>query len=245
MTLRRRDDFSLKVKDMLAKRVAFRCSNPTCNVQTAGPHSEPIRYVNIGVACHVTAAAAGGPRFDASLTPAERSSIENALWLCQACAKLVDSDSERYPVEMLKGWKVAAEARALRDMKGEGFNDLLPQPAFAIHAAIPRIGGLVYEEARAKLIHAGWQPRMNHFSYGQKSDLQCGNGLYFWQKGFWEIVNAWGTGLSQCLFGFTDVYGNVLAVVTVGEILEELGTAAYVSKWYFSDEDDLASYACL
>lgn len=68
--------------------------------------------MNIGVAAHITAAAPGGPRYDASLPNKERKSAENGIWLCQICAKLIDNDPERYPVEVVYEWKRGAEARA-------------------------------------------------------------------------------------------------------------------------------------
>ena len=41
---------------------------------------------------HICAAAQGGPRYDASMTPEERKSFENGIWLCQSCSKLIDTD---------------------------------------------------------------------------------------------------------------------------------------------------------
>jgi hypothetical protein len=230
------DEFSVSVKDALAKRVALRCTNPNCNKTTTGPHSDPNRSINVGVASHITAAAAGGPRFDNSLTLEQRASIDNGIWLCQSCAKLVDSDSERFSVARLKAWKVGAEARALRELKAEDAAEYFPQPPSAMHAPIPRIGGMPYEEARQLLLDAGWQPRSRHWSHGSSPNLQAGNGLYFWNKGYWEIINAWPTGLAKCTFGFHDVYGNLLTVVTMGEVLEELDATAHVQNWYFEKE---------
>ncbi len=112
-----RDDFSGPTKDILAKRVAFRCSNPGCRQPTAGPQGDPSGAVNIGVAAHITAAAAGGPRYDPSLTPEERSSPENGIWLCQTDAKLVDNDEARYTIATLRGWKAQAEATAARELE--------------------------------------------------------------------------------------------------------------------------------
>ena len=43
--------------------------------------------------------AQGGPRYDASMTPEERKSFENGIWLCQSCSKLIDTDITRYPKE--------------------------------------------------------------------------------------------------------------------------------------------------
>jgi hypothetical protein len=54
-----------------------------------------------------------GPRFDASLSSAERRAANNAIWLCQTCAKLVDNDTARFSVPDLLEWKRQAEAGAL------------------------------------------------------------------------------------------------------------------------------------
>ena len=100
-----RDDFNQKTIDTLAKRVGTRCSNPACRRLTTGPGINPARVVNIGVAAHMTAASPGGPRFDSGLSSGERRSPENGIWLCQNCAKLVDSDEERYFTNLLREWK--------------------------------------------------------------------------------------------------------------------------------------------
>jgi hypothetical protein len=231
-----RDDFASGVKDALAKRVSFRCSNPACAQPTSGPHSESSRHVNIGVASHITAASVGGPRHDADLSPSERSSIENAIWLCQNCAKVVDSDTLEYSVRVLRRWKVAAEAKASRALAGDVDRSFFPQPPSAVHAPVPRIAGLPYDEARSLLIDAGWQPRMHHWSHGSDPTLQAGNGLHFWEKGYWEIVNAWPSGLAHCAFSFGDVYGNALVVMTAGEVSEEHDATAHVWSWRFTRE---------
>lgn len=112
-----RDDFSLKTKELLAKRVANRCSNPACRQITSGPHEDQTKVVNIGVAAHIAAASADGPRFDPSLTPDERRSAENGIWLCQSCAKLVDNDPIRYGADVLRQWKVLAEKSVARELE--------------------------------------------------------------------------------------------------------------------------------
>jgi hypothetical protein len=112
-----RDDFPAGVKDELAKRVGFLCSNPACRQPTSGPQSQPSGTVNIGVASHVTAAAPGGPRYDPGLSTDGRTSAENGIWLCQTCAKLVDGDQARYTVAKLAEWKADAEAAAARALE--------------------------------------------------------------------------------------------------------------------------------
>ncbi len=112
-----RDDFPRKVKDTLARRVGFLCSNPACRCGTTGPHSNPNKAINVGVAAHITAAARGGPRYDPSLSQSERSSIRNGIWLCQNCAKFVDNDETRYPADLLRQWIILTEHRALRGLE--------------------------------------------------------------------------------------------------------------------------------
>jgi hypothetical protein len=107
-----RDDFSVSVKDELAKRVGYACSNPRCRRPTSGPQSTPLGTVNIGVAAHITAASPGGPRYDSSLSTAQRTSAENGIWLCQTCAKLIDSDQSGFTPARLAEWKADTESAA-------------------------------------------------------------------------------------------------------------------------------------
>jgi hypothetical protein len=107
-----RDDFSAGVKATLARRVAYLCSNPDCRAVTTGPGSEADTTVNLGVAAHITGASPGGPRYDASLRPAERSASANGIWLCRTCGTRVDADVPGYSVHLLRRWKAEAEERA-------------------------------------------------------------------------------------------------------------------------------------
>jgi hypothetical protein len=113
-----RDDFSLAIKNSLAGRVCLRCS--ICGKLTSGPKIDPAGVINVGVAAHITAASSGGPRYDPALTPGERSGIENGIWLCQMCAKLVDSDPIQYPAQRLREWKRLAEEATLAELEGRG-----------------------------------------------------------------------------------------------------------------------------
>lgn len=109
-----RDDFSHAVRSRLAARVGSRCSNPRCQRITSGPTADPQRALSIGVAAHVTAASPGGPRYSPDLSPRERSSIQNAIWLCQNCATLIDRDPVSFPIRLLLEWKRRAEDLAAR-----------------------------------------------------------------------------------------------------------------------------------
>jgi hypothetical protein len=115
-----RDDFALAVKETLAKRVGFRCSNPGCRQPTSGPQEDTSKAINVGVAAHITAASCGGARYNAELSSETRKSAANGIWLCQVCAKLVDNDEQRYSVDMLHRWKTISETAALRSLENRG-----------------------------------------------------------------------------------------------------------------------------
>jgi len=102
-----RDNFKPKTIENLAKRASYVCSNPDCRSITLCPSEEdPEKYIYIGKAAHITAAAENGPRYDSSLTPEQRSSIENGIFLCSNCADMVDKNNGLdYSVEFLKQWK--------------------------------------------------------------------------------------------------------------------------------------------
>jgi hypothetical protein len=226
----RSGDFSAAVKNALAKRVAYRCCNPSCGATTVGPHLQAERSVNLGVAAHVMGASAGGPRYEVRQTAAERASIQNAIWLCQRCAKLVDSDVGAFPIQMLRRWKVRAEAAAPRALHGEDTGALCPRPTDFAHAPLPRLDGVLFATAREHLLRTGWQPVMSQWSYADDPRIAYGNGPYFWRRGIREIKDACPTGLAYCTFLYEDIYGSRLKVVTAGEIVGEQGEV-YVWRW--------------
>lgn len=92
----------------MAKRVVYICSNPNCRKITIGPDSKN-SINNIGVAAHICAAAPGGPRYNKNMSEEERKSFDNWIWLCQSCAKLIDSDEDKYTVQLIKSWKDQTE----------------------------------------------------------------------------------------------------------------------------------------
>lgn len=108
----KRDDFNPKTIAALAKRASYICSNPECRSLTLYPsekNSEESIY--IGKAAHITAASEGGPRYDPSLTPEQRSSIGNGIFLCSNCAEMIDKNNGiDFPVDLLREWKRKHEA---------------------------------------------------------------------------------------------------------------------------------------
>lgn len=115
------NDFRVRTVRTLAMRVNFQCSNPKCRVQTVSAVYDPddINGVaNIGVAAHIRGAAdgPGSKRYDSTQTPEQRRSIENGIWLCQTCSRLIDTDIQRFPVETLYAWKADAEEEARQNI---------------------------------------------------------------------------------------------------------------------------------
>ena len=105
-----RDDFTKVTKDKLKDNVGSHCSKPDCRVPTMAPSN------NIGVAAHICAASKGGPRYDKSMTPEERKSIDNGIWLCQNHAREIDNNPDNYTIELLNTWKKQAEESATSEL---------------------------------------------------------------------------------------------------------------------------------
>ena len=93
----KRDDFTQDTIRKLGERVTLLCSNPSCSAPTKGPHTDRSKTISLGKACHIHAAAPGGPRYDASQLKEERGSIDNGIWLCSNCGTLVDTDVSATP----------------------------------------------------------------------------------------------------------------------------------------------------
>lgn len=114
-----RDNFSKVTTDVLAKRVAYLCSNPDCRKSTIGPNEMVDKATSIGIAAHITAASGGGPRFDDEMNSEQRSHIENGIWLCSNCATRIDKDEKKFSTELLKDWKKGAEKEADEKINGQ------------------------------------------------------------------------------------------------------------------------------
>jgi hypothetical protein len=101
--MRGRDEFPIEVKRKLAERAGHTCA--VCEKSTSGPGSDRNTSLSDGIAAHITAASKGGPRFDPTLSPRERSSIQNGIWACTQHGRLIDSDHPDYTVDLLRGLK--------------------------------------------------------------------------------------------------------------------------------------------
>ena len=114
-----RDDFSKITKDILAKRVGYLCSNPDCRKHTIGPNDNPEKSTTIGTAAHITAASPEGPRYNVMFSPAQRTHIDNGIWICSNCATLIDKDEAKFTVALIGHWKQEAENELLEHLLGK------------------------------------------------------------------------------------------------------------------------------
>jgi hypothetical protein len=109
-----RDDFSLKVKRILADRAGHKCS--VCGKATSGPSTDPGGALSDGVAAHITAASTGGPRFDPALSREKRRSAANGIWACTQHGREIDADSSGYSVATLHSLKRRREEAAAKEL---------------------------------------------------------------------------------------------------------------------------------
>jgi len=84
-------------------------------------------------------------------------------------------------------------------------------------------------------LRAGWQPHwtISNNESDKNPNTAFGNGKIYWRRGWWEIENCAGTGLSPCSFLFEDAYGNILRVTTVGEEIPKQHATAMVTGYRF------------
>jgi hypothetical protein len=161
-----RDDFTSRVREALSLRAGHRCSEPDCGQLTVGPSEEsPMGVTNVGVAAHIAAASPGGPRYDPAMTPEQRASIENGIWLCSHHAALVDRDTVTYSVEVLHRWKRDHERRiadevARRTARAPATHDLV-----ALGPAVVAVGEIVGAS------DTRWVVRLSDFVIGGLDDL--------------------------------------------------------------------------
>jgi hypothetical protein len=106
------------------------------------------------------------------------------------------------------------------------------------HIELPVITELTYHQARERLLAAGWQPKQTKsYNLADSDPDLIGNGLMFWNRGYVEVEACSGTGLGACIFLFTDVYGNLLRVTTLGQEIPEENAFAKVVGFHFVCEE--------
>lgn len=137
-----REDFPLPIKKALAERAGFRCSFPGCGAPTVGPSDESDdTSSNVGMACHIVAAASGinARRVDLNMSRNERVAINNGIWMCYTHGKLIDTDENRFTVEMLKKWREMNELRAKLSVEAGRNIELTPNDVLTTRFASNQI----------------------------------------------------------------------------------------------------------
>ena len=99
-----------------------------------------------------------------------------------------------------------------------------PACDLAAAPAVPVIRGLPYDQARAALLQAGWQP-----GHGSQFTSLSGNQSTFHDRGYTELVSCDFTQGAPCHFVFAAHGGVVLKVGTTGEENPLLDSKAVVS----------------
>jgi hypothetical protein len=138
------------------------CSLRGCQKLTVGPSEEaPDAITLIGEAAHICGAASGrgSRRYVASMTPEERSSIGNAIWLCADHATLIDRDEVTFQTEELHVMKREHEAACARAVRSGSSADIV--------AGLVAVGPDVVCTGDLAHIDAGsWTLRLRHFLIG-------------------------------------------------------------------------------
>ena len=98
-----------KIKQLLWFRAAGRCEFEGCNkILYEGEITK--EYGNFGELCHVVGDSPNGPR-GGKESKAMAKDINNIVLMCPACHKIIDSDTEKYTIEIVKGMKKRHEDR--------------------------------------------------------------------------------------------------------------------------------------
>jgi hypothetical protein len=108
--IQNRDEFPKGIREALAKRAAYICSNPDCHTLTIAPSdADESKFLYFGKAAHICAAGSGGPRFkpEPEMTPEQRMSAANGIFLCSNCAAMIDNNKGLdFTDVLLQSWKV-------------------------------------------------------------------------------------------------------------------------------------------
>lgn len=127
-TGRKDGDFPAPLIRTLEQQAASRCCNPGCGQPTRAQSWDGTNAISIGTAAHIHAAAPGGARYDAGMTPDERKSTDNGIWMCRNCGTLIDADQGGFPADLLREWKKAALESRRADVIAPA-RRLHPQPS--------------------------------------------------------------------------------------------------------------------
>lgn len=113
---------SYPTKIRLASSSGGVCAMPECNRPLFDP--SPGRGL-LGVAAHIAGERPGSARHDRTMTPEVRNAVENLIYLCPNCHRLLDASPDEYPVVRLREIKAVHERRF-----AEAMRDTIPNIGF-------------------------------------------------------------------------------------------------------------------
>lgn len=96
------------IKELYAKS-GNQCSFPGCNIQL-------FENGNQSEICHISGLNPNSARYDKSMTDEERNSYANLILLCPTHHQIVDSDSDRFSIEVLQSMKNNHEESVCRNI---------------------------------------------------------------------------------------------------------------------------------
>jgi hypothetical protein len=139
---------------MLWGRAAGRCEFDGCN-QAVSWHPDTQEAVNTAEAAHIIGFSEDGPRGEKDLSEELARDITNLMLLCRICHRTIDTNRDRYPVELLRRMKQDHERRIelVTSIAAERKSTILLYGANVGEHSSP----LTYEKA-ARAMFPDWYP---------------------------------------------------------------------------------------
>jgi hypothetical protein len=105
-----RPSIPLDVRCMLWGCAGGRCQYSSCN-RPVHIHPRSKETANLADAAHIIGCSASGPRGEHQLSAALAKDLSNLLLMCKICARVIDKNKAKYPVNLLRRWKREHEER--------------------------------------------------------------------------------------------------------------------------------------
>ena len=116
------------------------CAEPNCSKKLIAEDGQSI----ISKICHIEAASKDGPRWNENMTDDERRDFSNLLLLCDEHHTIIDNkdNEDKYPVLLLKKWKIDHEAK-IRQLFSD--KNILSRNPSALNIIIGFIGNKIFD----------------------------------------------------------------------------------------------------
>lgn len=104
-------------KRIVLQRSGNRCAYTGCDRSLVIDAGIEGTAKSVGKIAHITAASPAGPRFDATMSTAQRGDASNLIVLCSDHHDLIDSAVDKHPNELLRAMKADHEERVTRAVR--------------------------------------------------------------------------------------------------------------------------------